>query len=93
MAHLKILEKFGPDLGRPYVDTLKGSKFSNMKELRFYADNGVWRLVFAFDPKKHAILLTCGDKSGVNEKRFYKDLMKLAEKRFNRHLLKLKMEE
>lgn len=47
-AHLKLLEKFGPSLGRPHVDTLNGSKHSNMKELRFNADNGVWRLAFAF---------------------------------------------
>ena len=52
LAHLKVLEEFGPELGRPHVDTLKGSKHSNMKELRFYADNGVWRLVFAFDPRR-----------------------------------------
>ena len=92
LAHLKVLEKFGPELGRPHVDTLKGSKYSNMKELRFYADNGVWRLAFAFDPKRHAILLVCGDKSGVSEKRFYKELIKRADKRFDSHLLKLKME-
>ncbi|OGT51639.1 MAG: addiction module toxin RelE [Gammaproteobacteria bacterium RIFCSPHIGHO2_12_FULL_41_15] len=91
LAHLKVLEKFGPELGRPHVDTLKGSKHSNMKELRFYADNGVWRLAFAFDPKRKAILLVCGDKSGVGEKRFYKDLIKRADKRFDNHLLKLKI--
>lgn len=43
-SHLLLLEKFGPALGRPHVDTLNGSKFSNMKELRFNADNGVWRV-------------------------------------------------
>ncbi len=63
-----------------------------MKELRFYADHGVWRLAFAFDPERHAILLVCGDKSGVSEKRFYKELIKRADKRFASHLLKLKME-
>lgn len=53
-AHLKLLERFGPKLGRPHVDTLKWSKHANMKELRFNADNGVWRLAFAFAfaPKK-----------------------------------------
>ena len=92
LAHLKVLEKFGPELGRPHVDTLKGSKHSNMKELRFYADNGVWRLAFAFDPKRKAILLVCGDKSGVGEKRFYKELIKHADKRYGKHLSKLKNE-
>jgi len=89
-AHLKVLEKFGPELGRPHVDTLKGSKHSNMKELRFNADNGVLRLVFAFDPTRQGILLIFGDKSGGSEKRFYKDLIKKADQRFDRHLLNLK---
>jgi hypothetical protein len=44
MAHASLLEKFGPQLGRPSVDTLKGSKFTNMKELRFTVKNGVWRV-------------------------------------------------
>lgn len=44
MAHALFLEKVGPQLGRPYVDTLKNSKFANMKELRFNALNGVWRV-------------------------------------------------
>ena len=88
-AHLKLLEKFGPSLGRPHVDTLNGSKHANMKELRFSADNGVWRLAFAFDPKRQGILLICGDKSGGSQKRFYKDLIKKADKRFDDHLLSL----
>lgn len=92
LAHLKFLKKFGPELGRPHVDTLKGSKHSNMKELRFSADNGVWRLAFAFDPKRTGILLICGDKSGGSEKRFYKELIKKADKRFDKHLSNLKNE-
>jgi len=88
-AHLKLLEQFGPSLGRPHVDTLNGSKHANMKELRFSADNGVWRLAFAFDPKRQGILLVCGDKTGGNQKRFYKDLIKKADKRFDEHLQKL----
>lgn len=89
-AHLKLLEKFGPSLNRPHVDTLNGSKYANMKELRFKADNGVWRLAFAFDPKRHAILLVCGDKSGTSSKRFYNNLIKKADKRFDKHLLEIK---
>jgi len=46
-----------------------------MKELRFKADSGVWRVTYAFDPKREAILLMAGDKSGVSERRFYKDLV------------------
>ena len=52
LAHSALLEKFGPQLGRPRVDTLKGSRHANMKELRFEAGNGVWRVAFAFDPKR-----------------------------------------
>ena len=63
LAHAKLLEQFGPTLGRPTVDTLKRSKHSNLKELRFDADNGVWRTAFAFDPRRHGVLLAAGDKS------------------------------
>lgn len=88
-AQLKLLEAFGPALKRPHVDTLNGSKHANMKELRFNADNGVWRLAFAFDPSRQAILLVCGDKTGVGQSRFYRDLIKKADKRFDEHLSKL----
>lgn len=57
-----------------------------MKELRFDADNGVWRLAFAFDPERKAILLVGGDKSGVSSKAFYKKLLKKADDRFDKHL-------
>jgi hypothetical protein len=57
------LAEFGPDLGRPDVDTLQGSSFKNMKELRFQLD-GLWRFAFAFDPKRRAIVLVGGDKQG-----------------------------
>lgn len=61
-----------------------------MKELRFSADNGVWRAAFAFDPKRKAILLVAGDKSGTGQKKFYKTLINKADKRFEQHLLALK---
>jgi len=70
-----LLETCGPQLGRPHADTLEGSKYPNMKELRFDADNGVWRVAFAFDPKRQAVLLVAGDKSGTSQKRFYKQLI------------------
>jgi hypothetical protein len=49
LAHAKLLELLGPTLGRRQVDRLKGSRHANMKELRFDADNGVWRVAFACD--------------------------------------------
>src|SRR3546814_267470 len=90
LAQAKLLEAFGPKLGRPRVDTLKGSRHANMKELRFDAGGGVWRVAFAFDLKRQAILLVAGDKSGVSGKRFYKALIKKADERFDSHLARLK---
>ena len=92
LAHAKLLEQFGPTLGRPRVDTLNGSRHPNMKELRFQADGGVWRVAFAFDPQRQAILLVCGDKSGVSERKFYKQLIRKADERFDQHLSRLKKE-
>lgn len=87
-----VLEEFGPQLGRPRADTLKGSRHANMKELRFSAADGEWRLAFAFDPKRRAILLVAGDKSGGGERRFYRELIRKADDRFDAHLDQLKME-
>jgi hypothetical protein len=90
LALSKLLEEFGPQLGRPHVDTLKDSTHANLKELRFYADDGVWRVAFAFDPRREAILLVAGDKSGGSEKRFYRQLIAKADQRFSAHLAALK---
>jgi hypothetical protein len=89
IAKAQLLEQFGPMLGRPNVDTLNGSKHTNMKELRFYANDGVWRVAFAFDPKRQAILLVASDKSGVSEKQFYRKLIEKADKRFDSYLANL----
>jgi hypothetical protein len=81
-----LLQRFGPALKRPHCDTLKGSKHANMKELRFPLPDGVWRVAFAFDPQRAAILLVAGNKSGVNERRFYRQLIRTADTRFDAHL-------
>jgi hypothetical protein len=73
-------------------DTLNGSRHANMKELRFGAAGGVWSVAFAFDTKRRAILLVAGDKSGVSEKRFYRQLIRKADDRFNAHLAPLTRE-
>jgi hypothetical protein len=85
LARAELLRKLGPQLGRPRVDTLKGSKHSNMKELRFDAEDGVWRVAFAFDVKRRAVLLVAGDKSGVSPDTFYRSLIKIADRRFDQH--------
>ena len=86
----QLLEKFGPHLERPHVGTLKNSKHTNLKELRFDAHDGVWRVAFAFDPRRKAILLVAGVKSGKSEIAFYKRLIKKADKRFDDHLQEIK---
>lgn len=89
-ALVRLLQQFGPALKRPHCDTLKGSRYANMKELRFAAAGGAWRVAFAFDPGRNAILLVAGDKSGVSEQRFYKALIRTADERFTAHLKRLK---
>lgn len=90
IAVARLLSDYGPQLGRPHADTLKGSKYPNMKELRFEGADGEWRAAFAFDPKRRAIVLVAGDKSGGSQKRFYKNLIAKADLRFSEHLESLK---
>jgi hypothetical protein len=92
LARSELLVEYGPGLKRPHADTMKGSKHGNMKELRFEASDGVWRVAFAFDPKRRAILLVGGDKSGTAQRRFYRALIKRADARFDDHLARLKPE-
>ncbi len=90
LALSRLLQHLGPQLGRPRVDTLNDSRHANMKELRFSASHGQWRVAFAFDPKRQAVLLVAGDKSGGSEKRFYRRLILKADERFDAHLARLK---
>jgi hypothetical protein len=85
-----LLQRFGPQLGRPRVDTLKGSRHPNMKELRFSAAGGEWRVAFAFDPIRRAILLVAGNKSGMGKRRFYSELIRKADDRLDAHLARLR---
>jgi hypothetical protein len=89
-AIVQVLEILGPQMRRPRVDTLKGSKHKNMKELRFDAGDGVWRFAFAFDFNRQAIILCGGDKSGGSESRFYKRLLAKADVRFDAHCKAMK---
>lgn len=89
LAHAILLRDYGPNLGRPTVDTLNGSRYSNMKELRFNWEREVWRVAFAFDPERRAVLLVGGDKTGADQRRFYKKLVEVADERFGRHLASL----
>ena len=86
-----ILSEDGPLLGRPQADTLKGSRHANMKELRFDADGGAWRVAYAFDSERKAILFAGGDKRGTGKARFYRNLMRIADERFEHHLRNLRL--
>lgn len=87
IAHVNLLREHGPQLGRPYVDTVEGSAFANMKELRVQFRGDPWRILFAFDPNRAAILLVGGNKRG--DKRWYKRALPNADERFRRHLKRL----
>jgi hypothetical protein len=87
LAHAQLLRQFGPTLGRPYVDTLKGSTLENLKELRVHYRGDPWRVLFVFDPQRQAILLVGGNKQG--NKRWYRKAIRLAEQRYERHLAAL----
>lgn len=86
LAHMGVLAELGPDLGRPLVDTLYGSSHPNMKELRVSLAGGSWRVAFAFDPLRRAILLVGGNKRGADQRRFYQRLIEVADARYDLHL-------
>lgn len=80
---LQVLEEEGPSLGRPFVDSVCGSRYANMKELR--PRGGHLRLLFAFDPARNATVLVGGDKSH-RWTQWYRESIPLADARFERHL-------
>lgn len=93
IAALEVLQDEGPMLGRPLVDTIKGSRHKNMKELRpGSAGRSVVRILFAFDPRRRAILLLAGDKSR-DWSRWYKRHIPVADGLFDGHLNALRRRE
>ena len=89
-AEAGFVERFGPETGRPHVDTLKGSDYANMKELRIQHAGRPYRVLFAFDPRRCAILLLGGDKTG--NARWYDENIPVADKLFEGHLRTLERE-
>lgn len=89
-ASIAVLEEVGPSLGRPHVDSLEGAKTDNLKELRTQHKGSPLRSFFAFDPRRTAILLIGGDKTG--DKRFYKRMIPVADKLYADHLKQLRKE-
>ena len=87
LSKIYLLEEYGPNLGRPHADTIKGSKkLTNLKELRIKTDGHVFRVAYIFDPERTGILLTGGDKKGKNQKKFYKDLIRESEQIYSAYL-------
>jgi hypothetical protein len=90
IAVVELLKLLGPRLGRPHADTLNGSKYANMKELRADTADAVLRIAFAFNPNRRGILLVGGDKSGISKKLFYRQLIRKADELYAAHLAALK---
>jgi len=89
IAAMIVLQEKGPQLSRPYADTVKGSIHRNMKELRVQSKGYPIRVFFAFDPHRAAILLCAGRKAGKG-KRFYVEMIPVADREFSAHLKKLR---
>lgn len=87
-AKVELLEKHGPSLPRPHSDVIVTSKHSNIKELRGKSSKSVLRVLYAFDPRRAAILLIGGDKSGND--RWYEEFVPIADRLFDEHLTELK---
>lgn len=84
LKNIIILKEIGPNLGRPYVDTLKQSRHKNMKELRIQNKKRLFRILFIFDPDRKAVLLIGGDK--CVDKRFYEKMIPIADNLFDKYL-------
>jgi hypothetical protein len=87
-ALLVVLARVGPRMGRPYVDTIEASAFRNMKELRVQYKGKPWRIPFAFDPNRNAVLLVGGTK--VGKENWYDVHIPIADHRFAQYLSSLK---
>jgi len=86
-AYVGLLEVVGPQLSRPYADTLRGSAVKNLKELRVQHRGQPYRVLYAFDPRRGAVLLVGGTKAG--DGRWYSDAIPRAEVIYARHLADL----
>jgi len=86
-ASVLVLRQLGPKLPRPHADTVRGSKHANMKELRTQCQGRPLRTLFAFDPRRCAILLIGGNKTG--DDRFYERMIPAADRLYDEHLRQL----
>jgi len=90
-AKVILLQKLGPSLPRPHADLIHSSRHANMKELRVQHSGRPYRVLFAFDPRRCAILLIGGDKTGND--RWYEEFVPVADGLYDQHLEELKKEQ
>lgn len=90
VAYVSLLEQSGPNLKFPYSSGIEGSKHSHMRELRVQHQGHPYRILYAFDPRRTAILLLGGEKSGND--RWYEKYVPKADKLYDEHLESLKKE-
>jgi hypothetical protein len=83
-AHVELLQDLGPNLGYPYSSDIAGSRYGNLRELRVQSKGRPFRVFYAFDPRRDAILLIGGDKTG--DKRFYERMIPIADRLYDEHL-------
>lgn len=91
LAVIKLLEELGPHLGYPYSSKINGGKHSHLRELRVQHKGKPYRILYAFDPRRMAILLIGGNKGG--DDRWYKKNIPVAEKLYDKHLKNLVVSE
>lgn len=83
-ASVRLLEERGPHLGFPHTSGIVGSRHSHMRELRVQHEGRPYRILYAFDPRRSAILLLGGDKTGDN--RWYEVNVPVADKLYDKHI-------
>lgn len=88
--YVVLLQQYGPALARPYADTIRGSAFSNMRELRVQHAGRPYRILYIFDPRRAGILLLGGDKTGNDH--WYEEMVPKADAIFEQHLREIKLE-
>ncbi|HEB54903.1 MAG TPA: hypothetical protein ENI98_01095 [Gammaproteobacteria bacterium] len=90
-AIVGLLEIKGPHLPFPYSSGIEGSKHSHMRELRIQHQGKPYRVLYAFDPRRAAILLLGGDKTGKND--WYRENVPIADRLYDEHIEELKQEK
>lgn len=90
-AYVGLLEKCGPNLKYPYSSGIKGSVYGHIRELRVQHAGKPYRILYAFDPRRTAILLIGGNKIG--DDRWYEKYVRIAEYLYDQHLIELQQEE